>query len=82
MDNEEHERELEAWIKSRPESVQKLAAEFPFGMILETPSGKLHLLGYTEDDCLILSKNDPFVDYGLAQATKVYLHAKHLRASH
>lgn len=71
----------EAWLATRPECVQRLAAEFPLNTVVDMPDGKrLYLCGYTEDDRLILSEIDPAVDYDAALAQRTYLCAEHLRA--
>ena len=70
---------FKAWLGSRPESVQKLAAEFPIGTVVKHDGKNLHLLGYNESDMLILSEIDPHVDYDGANESKVYICAEHLR---
>lgn len=70
---------VKAWLASRPESVQKLAAEFPGGTVIMFDGVSHHILGYTEDDTLILSPVNPGVDYDSAMSNRVYLCAQHLR---
>lgn len=68
---------IEEWLKTRPECVQKLAAEFPHGSRFQTPSGEiLYLVGYTEHDSLVVSHIDPFEDYPAALNNKKYIHAE------
>lgn len=69
----------QGWLATRPECVQKLAAEFPLGTVVQHDGTNLYLLGYTEDDTLIMSEIDPGVDYDGANASKVYFCAGHLR---
>jgi len=71
---------MEAWLASRPECVQKLAAEFPHGTQVTDASGTVfYLLGYTEDDRLIVSPISPFDDYDRAMEERTYVCAEHLR---
>lgn len=73
------EKALEAWIASRPECVRQLAARFPPGDRIEGPSGTIYyIIGYTEDDMLIVSPVKPWEDYDAALANKHYICAKHL----
>lgn len=70
----------EAWLANRPESVQKLAAEFPRGSRFQLPNGEiLYLIGYTEGDGLLCSPINPFEDYEGAIRTKVVAHAQCVR---
>lgn len=68
------------WLKTRPECVQKLAAEFPIGSVFQV-DGKppLYLLGWTEEDTIIVSEIDPCEDYEAAHEAKQYLCASHFR---
>ncbi len=73
---------LKEWLESRPEKVQKLAAEFPLGTVIRTPAGvDLYLLGYTENDGLVMSAIDPSKDFDGAVASKVFVHAECARPS-
>jgi len=69
---------VEEWLKTRPECVQKLAEEFPFTAMynVEEPH---YLVGYTENDQLILSLIDPGKDYDRALEEKIYVCAEHFR---
>lgn len=67
------------WLKTRPECVQKLAIEFPFGSIFIHDEKRLYLLGYTENDSLVVSEVDPFDDYDGARESQSYLCADHVR---
>lgn len=78
IDSEER-REFEAWYASRPAAVQALVRKFPAGATVVRLEGVDHfVLGYTEDDKLIVSQVDPTSDYDRAMAEKVYVCAKHL----
>lgn len=70
---------LREWLRTRPESVQKLAAEFPINTALTIKGEKLHVIGYTEDDKLILSKTSLRDNYERAMKTKRYCCASHVR---
>ncbi len=69
----------DAWVRSRPECVQKLIEEFPIASILRVDGELFYLIGWNEDDSLIISPVDPAEDYDGAIAVKEYLCAKHLR---
>ena len=72
---------LKAWIASRPECVRKLALEFPIGTTVEVEGRDLYLIGWTEDDMLILSPLTFFEnDYDEVLAAKQYLCAAHVRS--
>ena len=72
---------MQAWIASRPECVQKLAQEFPLGtLITDENETRYFLIGYTEDDRLIISPVDPHEDYDRARDERSYICAEHLRA--
>lgn len=79
MTKDEAEAQWKAWVASRPEKVQKLIAEFPPNSLVMLEEKPHHILGWTEDDMLILTDTDPGVDYDLAMQRKVYIHAHHLR---
>lgn len=68
-----------AWLKTRPKRVQKLAKEFPMGTCVQFGGEMLHLLGWTENDSIILSPINPSEDYDGALDKKVYACASHLR---
>lgn len=71
--------EKDEWISSRPESVRKLIEEFPLGSVFNVKDTTLYLVGYTEDEMLIVSEINPSVDYEGATANKKYLCADHFR---
>ena len=67
------------WLATRPECVQKLAVEFPPNTVVGQPSGNHWVIGWTEDDKLIISGINPNENYEGAMANKKYLCASHLR---
>lgn len=79
MTKEDFDRETAAWLKERPECVQALAREFPVNISVEIGGALLYLIGYTEDDKLILSDVNPCLDYEQAIEQRQYLCASHLR---
>jgi hypothetical protein len=77
---------FEEWLKTRPPQVQALAAEFPLDYIIpQKLTAKLSkdrqyfVIGWTEDDHLIISHIDPFLDYDEGLNNRQYLCAAHLR---
>lgn len=71
--------ELEEWLLSRPESVRRLAAEFQMLSTVEVRGTRYFIIGYTEDDMLILSTVHPGENYQEAMASRKHIHAEHLR---
>lgn len=68
------------WLATRPKCVRRLAAEFPLGSEFDTGGGKImHLIGYTENDTLIVSPIDPSGDVDAAMECREYLCAEHFR---
>jgi hypothetical protein len=76
---EDEFRTLASWIKSRPQCVQKLAAEFPLLTQLEFWGEAHFVIGYTEDDMLILSPVSPLADWNNAMTLRKRTYAKHFR---
>jgi hypothetical protein len=70
--------EFDRWLASRPESVQRLAAKFPIGTRVILDNQVHWLLGYTEDDKLIISPVDPNEDYDRSKRVRTYICASHL----
>lgn len=73
------QEEWESWVASRPPCVQALAREFPVGTMFIEPTGFAWVIGYTEGDELILSRENPFVDWGRAVAARFYCDLDHVR---
>lgn len=71
----------EAWLATRPECVRKLAAEFPLGTEIEINGVPHWLLGYTENDMLIISPINPGEDYDGACQAREWICAGHVRAA-
>lgn len=72
---------FKAWYSSRPECVRKLMLEFPIGTSIDVEGKTFYLIGYTEDDMLIISPLTFFDhDYDEVLAAKTYLCASHVRS--
>lgn len=72
---------LEEWIKSRPASVQALARKFPIGAVIKIDGDVDHyILGYNENDMIIITPIWPGDDYDAALAAKQYICAAHLHS--
>lgn len=59
--------EYQKWLATRPECVQKMAAEFPAGSQFRFNDGSLWLFGYGEPNFLVLVTTSPFEDYEAAR---------------
>jgi hypothetical protein len=71
---------LEHWLSTRPESVQKLAREFPLCSRVSMPSGeRWWLVGWTESDAVLVSPISPMEDYDASIEARQRLCASHLR---
>jgi hypothetical protein len=74
---------MREWVVSRPASVQALIAEFPPGCVItDDHDDDWYVLGYTEDDRLIIVPFWPWPGedrYDHALRNKQYAHAAHLR---
>ena len=81
MDKKHQETALSSWLLTRSESVQQLAREFPIGngISFVVKGRRFFLLGYTEDDSLIISRVNPARNYQLATKRQEFLEACHLR---
>lgn len=77
----ELKREWDDWLDTRPECVQKLVKEFPPNTEIMLEDDKYYLVGYLEDDTLIISKHSPKYEYDLAtdDNNREYICAEHLR---
>ena len=69
----------EAWLATRPECVRKLAAEFPLGTEMDINGVIYYLIGYTENDMLIISNVNPWENYDQAYAARCHICAEHFR---
>jgi hypothetical protein len=74
----------QTWIASRPEVVRQNAIEFPMGSVITLEDGDYYVIGWTETSsretaALILSKIWIGDDYERAIATRIKLHAQHVR---
>jgi hypothetical protein len=70
---------FEEWLLTRPECVQKLAAEFPPMTEIVLDDVTYRVMGYTEDDELLITDRDPREEYDLAKSERKILCAKHVR---
>jgi hypothetical protein len=76
------QEQFDDWLATRPDSVQKLAKEFPLGTTFQFAGEEgptLHLIGYTENDWLIVSRVDPFQDCEAARLVSEYLYVPAVR---
>jgi hypothetical protein len=73
---------FQQWIATRPESVQRLAKEFPLDTKFYIRGTLYYVLGYTEDDRLIVSTINPFEDYDRAFESATHFCAEHAREGH
>lgn len=73
----ETQKQWQEWIESRPPSVQQLAAKFPPESKFVIHGVRYYLLGYTEDEVLIVTKVNPALEYESAMESKEYVHASH-----
>lgn len=70
---------LAAWLGTRPESVRKLAAEFPPGTAFDFEGERWYVLGYNENDRVIMSSIDPYENYDDSLGSTCRMCAQHLR---
>lgn len=62
------------WLKDKSQVVRDLAKKYPPGTALEVGHNKtlLHVVGYSDGGCLLVSHTDPCVDYDKAIAEKFH----------
>lgn len=71
--------DFEEWLATRPECVQELAKIFrPMDMVI-FGGAVYYVIGYTEDDMLIVSKTNPAEDYEKALVDREFFCVKHLK---
>lgn len=67
------------WLQTRPECVRQLAIEFPLHTEITSVSHRseprLYVIGWTENDMLIVSPLRLDEDYATAMLFKAYVHA-------
>jgi hypothetical protein len=68
---------FQEWLATRPECVQKLAARHRLGARYNVDGVTHWLIGYTENDMIIVSPIDPSVDYDGANENRVHICASH-----
>lgn len=81
LDTGEGYDNYEAWLASRPASVQALASEFPIGTRFRDADETVWLIGYTETNELILSGVNPYLDWNAAVADRFYCEVDDVRAA-
>ncbi len=79
MMSDQERRVFYEWLSTRPPSVQKLGMEFPYTSVLMVADKPMFVIGYTENDMLILSSIDPRTDYDRAREVAEYVCARHFR---
>lgn len=72
---------IEEWLSTRPQCVQRLAREFPLGSTFVIDDAFYYLVGYTEDDTLIITHINPDDHYDEAVKNRKYVCADHFRDS-
>lgn len=73
------EEAFNKWLETRPQCVQQLAKEFTIGSHFNVEGKTLYLVGYTENDQLIVSIYNPAENYEEAISTREYICASHFR---
>jgi hypothetical protein len=75
------EKEWYEWLNSRPDSIKSLAAIWsPMDIILFNQQ-KCYVIGYTEEDQIIVTKVNPKENFeeAMKEENKYYLCVKHLK---
>lgn len=75
---------LREWVRTRPPDVQKLAREFPAGIVITDQHGDdWYVMGYVEgDDAVLIVPEWPWPGsdrYDRVMAARQTIHAAHLR---
>lgn len=76
---------FQEWLKTRPPEIQALCAEFPLGTEIPkslTEAKDDHqwmVIGYGDNDNLVISYLDPTEDYHRSMEVRERIHAQHLR---
>lgn len=73
------EQGIEDWLNSRPLCVRRLACEFPPGARITAPDGVFVIIGYTDDDELLITPEQYIADYDAAVEHHLCICASHLR---
>jgi hypothetical protein len=69
-----------AWFASRPACVQALILQYPVETHVFLDDRRAYIIGWTENDKLILSWTDPEEDYDEARADPLYVCVRHFKA--
>ena len=80
--------QFDEWLEKRPESIKKLAAEFPFGTVWKIHAEDLVIVGWNEQDIVIFSKlwsigpdKELHIDRIFLPESRIYICAEHLRGN-
>lgn len=68
-----------AWIASLPDNVQRLIGAFPLNSVFMIEGEKYYLLGYTEDELVIVTPVSPANDYDAAVEKRRFIRPEHLK---
>jgi uncharacterized protein YkuJ len=79
MTDDERRERITAWLATRPECVQRLAAEFPPDAVFEVNGVPMYVVSYTEDDDLMVSAINPRDEPAAAFESRQMLCAHHIR---
>lgn len=69
----------EEWLQTRPPVIQALAREFPPHTSIVVEGESHYVIGWNEEDMVIISPVNPSEDYAGAVAAQQYVCAAHLR---
>lgn len=81
MHTKDWKKGYDAWVTSRPESIQKLIAEFPPNTRVFIGDKVNYILGFGEDDTLIITEIDPLEDYEKAFMERKLVNAEDFRGT-
>lgn len=71
---------LDAWLQTRPECIRQLAARFPAGSRLSFEGAWWWVIGWNEDDMVLMTPLDPSEDYDAAVEAIQPICVRHLTA--
>jgi len=80
--------QFDEWLEKRPESIKKLAVEFPFGIVWKIHEEDLIIMGWNEQATVIFSKlwtigpnKELHIDRLFLPESRIYICAEHLRGN-
>lgn len=73
------EAEWKSWLSARPQCVKDLASEFPYGTAINFRDATMHVIGWTEQDEIIMSRFDPYLDFEGSRSAYVVYDAQEIR---